>query len=398
MNANTKYALCILSQSPKYEVYTATNNKYILGAGGRKVTRQHTGDLYSVTTGGGIPIRGRDLSYQMTRAKFSPKDSGGNRNSGSTGGHNGSLVLRNAGVPPRLLETNPLRVTSGSTEVYVKSPCHGLSVGDQVTISGAVATGGITAGNLNLTNTSVVNVDMKGFVYNAGTSASSSTVGGGSAVIASRNIQYDVVSPYIETIIPPLSSTDVSGKLTAGRSLGDVSAETPAKYTQDTTYSKMVPFLNHSYESPRIIANSNQETVEGIGRSAYIKVDLKSGNDYVSPIVDLQRASLVLVSNCIDDGDSRSYNTINQTYATGGGPSSHITTPVTVAIPSVGFQLKVKHIVPEQANVTVYYRTATTNENIYEKGWTVIAPLDPLVKGQLIGVKQNILAAVQVVH
>lgn len=388
LNANTKYALCVLSQSPKYEVFTATNNKFVLdpSRGGVKVTRQHAGDLYSPATGGAnFPIRGRDLSYQMTRAKFSPKDGLGNRASGRTGGHNGSLILRNAGVPPRLLHNNPIKTTQNSTAVYVTSHCHGLSVGDQVTISGATATGGISAGNLNLTNTSVIDVDLKGFVYNAGAAATNSaagtTIGGGSAVQASRNIQYDIVSPYIETIIPPLSSTDVSGKLTAGRSLGDVSSETPAKYTQDTTYTKMVPFLNHSYNSPRIIANSNQESVSGIGRSAYIKVDLKSGNDYVSPIVDLQRASLVLVSNCIDDDDSRSYFGVDQTYATGGGPSAHITTPITVAVPSVGFQLKVKHIIPEQANVTVYYRTATTNENIYEKGWTAISPLDPLVKG-----------------
>ena len=385
LNANTKYALVILSQSSAYEVFTATNNAYLLGAGGRKVTRQHSGDMYSPSSmRGNTPIRGRDITYKMTRAKFSPKDGLGNRSSGQSGGHNGSLILRNADIPSRLLENNPLKLTASSTLVYVTSPGHGLSVGDQVTIQDAVDTGGITALNLNLTNTSVVSVDARGFTYNAGAAASASdTIGGGNLVKCSRNIQYEIVSPYIETIIPPVSSTDVSGKLTAGRSLGDTSSITPAKYTKDITYTRMVPFMNHSYESPRVLANRNQEVVSMAGdRSAYIKVDLKSGNDYVSPIVDLQRASLVLVSNLLDDKTDRSIYTTDETEPSGGGsPSKIITTPISVAIPSVGFQLKFKHITPSQADFKLYYRTSLTSENIYEKRWALLDPEDALVKG-----------------
>jgi len=382
LNPYTKYAICVQSQSTEYEVFTATFNQYIVGGGGRKVTKSHLGDMFFPQTGYAYkPAVGRDLTYQITRAKFSPKDANGNRNSGVAGGHNGSLILRNAEIPDRLLGQNPLSVTQGSSTVYVKHPCHGLNIGDYVTISGAVATGGINAVNLNLTNTLVTNADVHGFTYTAGSSATSTTLGGGSSIITSRNIQYDVIMPYIETAVPALTSVDFSAKLIKGKSFGNT--ESYSKYDEDQTFTRVNPFVNTSFDEPRLLANRYQETQSiSSHRSAYFKVDLKSANNYVSPIVDLQRSSLILVTNCIDDSDGRSLVGNSELSPYGGAsPSRHIVTPVSTAIPAVGFSAKVKYICPAYSDFSVYGRTSNAGENIADQPWFLIEPQQPLQKG-----------------
>jgi hypothetical protein len=106
------------------------------------------------------------------------------------------------------LPNNPLTTSSGSNQVTISgNPTFYLEVGDQIQISGATATGGITAPNLNgvRTITSVTGenagygsgqfgagqygADIVGITFTAGANATSSTTGGGNnAVIASSMV------------------------------------------------------------------------------------------------------------------------------------------------------------------------------------------------------------------
>ena len=79
-----------------------------------------------------------------------------------------------------LLPPNPFTVVNGSPTVTVSHPDHGLFTGMQVTISGAAAVGGITpSGAYTIT---VTGVDTYTFTH--GSNATSSTTGGGTAVLA----------------------------------------------------------------------------------------------------------------------------------------------------------------------------------------------------------------------
>lgn len=79
-----------------------------------------------------------------------------------------------------LLPNNPFTVVNASALVTVSHPDHGLFTGMQITVSGAVAVGGITpSGAYTIT---VLTADSYTFTH--GSNATSGATGGGSAVLA----------------------------------------------------------------------------------------------------------------------------------------------------------------------------------------------------------------------
>ncbi len=77
--------------------------------------------------------------------------------------------------------TNPIATTSGQATVVVTYNNHGANDGDFVTISGATAVGGISAGSLNK-EFQINYIDTNSFRITTDTTASSTTTGGGAAV------------------------------------------------------------------------------------------------------------------------------------------------------------------------------------------------------------------------
>lgn len=86
----------------------------------------------------------------------------------------------------RLSVLNPLRTSEGSAEVEVTQLAHGFGGGEAIVISGAAATGGINAGNLNGSFTVSSIIDENTYTYTAGGSASSSEDGGGIVYVSSH--------------------------------------------------------------------------------------------------------------------------------------------------------------------------------------------------------------------
>jgi len=89
-------------------------------------------------------------------------------------------------------------------------------------------------------------------------------------------------------------------------------------------------------------------------------------------VVDLQRASLVLVGYCQDDPDVTPHiNAVDESQPSGGTTGSkHITAPVFLEQDAVGIEAKSLVNIPDAAGIEMWYRTATSDENIYEKYWT----------------------------
>jgi len=108
------------------------------------------------------------------------------------GSHNG-LQLAQGGslydiaptlaLPAVALGANPIFTAGvGSPTVFIEQFGHPYQVGDQIIISGAVDTGGITAANLNGTRT-VATISTNSWSFTAGANATSSVQAGGSAVV-----------------------------------------------------------------------------------------------------------------------------------------------------------------------------------------------------------------------
>lgn len=122
-----------------------------------------------------------------------------------------AVLLRDLARKTITLDTDPIATTSGSGVITVtdndnlsSTPGHGVGVGDEVTISGAATTNGITADEINTTHTVVSVVSSTKFTVDTGGSASGTGTGGGSAVV----VNYVAGEYYAPTVASQVVVTD----------------------------------------------------------------------------------------------------------------------------------------------------------------------------------------------
>lgn len=368
LSAFTEYAIVVLAESTDYNLYIAETEEFILGSTSKRVTKQPTmGSLFKSQNGSTwTPDQTADMTFRIRRAQF---------NSTS-----GTAILENVDIPTVLLDPNPILVDSGSSTLLITHVGHGFSVGDEVTLSGATAFGGISAGSINGTR-SITAVDWTGYTVLADSASTSADIGGGTDIQATQNILFDVFVPSIETIVPTSTNLGFAGKFTTGTSFAGT--ETP--YQKATTFSDIRLFDNNFLPAPRMIANASNEATElGAGvRSATIQVSLGTNSLKVSPLIDMQRAALFLINNRIDNQDSVAtsgfnvpLNFVSETDPVAGSSASkHITTPVTLNETAVGLKVLIGAHRPSVASFDVYYRTAEEAELIEGQNW-VLATLE----------------------
>lgn len=378
----TEYAIVITSSSTEYEIYSAKTLDSVLGSPSVTITTQPApGKLFLPQNGvSWSETKDQDIMMKIERAKF---DVGG-----------GTLLLKNAPLPAALLEENPLVVTSGQQIVRVKHSCHGLAVGDALQLNGITGTvGGLDASVFNGVNFTTIAVDGTGYTFDCGQSASVTEETGGDAVIARRNLVFDAANPTIESVVPNFTSTDFSAKFVTGIHVAGNANDRFKPNNQAGTigaakFEKITLDQNIEFDFPRAIYDDAvNDTINGSelgsatagsNQSVYVKCDLKTSNDYVSPILDLQRASMTCVGECVDNG-SNAITPIAETEPSGGNQGSHhITTPVTLEVPSVGMDIRAGCFIPQDGQVDVYIRTGDADTNLALQNWVPVTPNSPI--------------------
>jgi hypothetical protein len=366
------YAVVLLADSVEYNVYVAETEQFILGSSERRITRQPAmGSLFKSQNGTTwTASQKQDLTFELFRAEF---DTAG-----------GEVILENADVPAFALQANPFTFVNSDATVTVYHPNHGFDVNDTVTIAGVSGTvAGITAANLN-GNRTVTAVDQTGYTFEAGSSATSSEIAGGTSITATRNQVFDIAVPFMQTLEPNGTLINYAGKFTTSKSLAGVET----RFAKDSSYFSFANRENLTFNAPRMIANPTDETSElGAGeRSASIRLTLSSNSDKISPVIDLQRASLFLINNLIDKQASSTttgfnvpLNYVAETEPTGGSHiAKHITKPVTLAEDAVGMKIILSANRPSEADFQVYYRTSTDGAILGDASWTLIAAEDSI--------------------
>lgn len=360
----TEYAIVVLAETTDYNLYVAEIGEFLLGSTERRVTLQPTmGSLFkSQNSTTWEPDQTKDMTFRIWRANFTVSS--------------GTAVLENASVPVRLLDVDPITADSGSSTITILHPNHGFSVGDTVTIDidSAATIGGISGTSI-LGDRLITAVDWTGYQLSADSAATSNAIGGGEAVTATQNWQFDLFVPAIEVLVPNSTTAAFAAKLTTGTSLAGI--ETP--YQKDVAYSDVFAFTNNVLNSPRMIANDANEVSElGVGvRSATIAVNMSTTSSRVSPTIDLQRASLFLVNNVVDNQDSAATSGFNVPLAfvpetdanEGSAIAKHITKPISLEEDAVGLKVIFGANRPSVAGIKVYYRTSS-GDNITDLPWT----------------------------
>ena len=356
LDSFTEYVIAVQSDSKDYKVWAGKTGDLIVGSTQERVSKRTIiGALYlPQNTYKWEPVYDMDLKFRINRCKF------------TTGNH--TAILNNATLPERLLPGNPIDVTSGSVAVKVNMKNHGLNVGDSVTLKNMGTIGGIAFGASQTVTITAVSGDC--YFFNAGSAGTSTASGGGFNITSTVNYQYDLIVPYIENLIPQNTSVVAQMKQTTGKSLAG--AETP--YTKDTSYSDVTLKDNNFLSAPRIVTHAGKAT-----KSAQMKITMSSSNNYVSPIVDLQRSSLILVGNRIDNqassvaaGFNVSYPYVEETDKTAGTHlSKHVTKPVTLLSDAVGLKVLLSANRPSVADFDLYYKAITEDQLLDNISWTL---------------------------
>jgi hypothetical protein len=123
---------------------------------------------------------------------------------------------------------------------------------------------------------------------------------GGNAIQASQNIPFELVTPAIQTLSVP--GTTMTGEIKTVTSQSIDGTELP--YV-DNGFESVTLNDNNWLDSPRLIASNvnaeNKLSALPGNKSAQLKLTLGSTDSRLSPIIDLQRSSLILTSNRVNN-------------------------------------------------------------------------------------------------
>jgi hypothetical protein len=224
-----------------------------------------------------------DLAFILHRAVFDTSLSG-------------QVDLVNVDSNPLQLPPNPFRIRDTSSKVRVLHPNHGFEVGMFVSFTGAVAP--VTAFNSTWTVTKVISPDE--YVFDCGSAQSVTGITGfkiatvgGTAVIASTNRRVDEYRLIIDEVKFP-------GGIEVQNTIQQSSA-----IASDGTFSQTLNSVEVANTSPKFIHSPvNELQVLGGAKSATVRLNLVSGTDFLSPVVDLSTPTMVAITNRIDNKDT----------------------------------------------------------------------------------------------
>ena len=372
LSGRTEYAIVCICDNTDYLLWTSFMGDWELGSTSRRITKQpFLGSFFkSQNSTTWEASQEQDMKFTLYRADFATNIQA-------------VAQLNTADLPLAQLGLNPILTnTSAPTSIRVFHKNHNLFVGDKVAITGATAVGGVTASQLNTTHT-ITHIDPTGYkITLAAGSATSAAQGGGSEIFATKNIQGNTLYPIVQTLDPPNTSIIPKASLYSGYS--NVALETP--YVAPAGgYTDIALNQKNYFETPIMVANAvKEDTATGAGglggvNTGSLRLSMSTTSSFVSPIIDLQRCSLVLTKNEIDRpaASATSGHNVIFDYAaettpfSGSALAKHITKPVTLTNTAVGLKVLLAGNRPTGSLFDVYYKTGTEDTILTDIDWTI---------------------------
>jgi len=126
---------------------------------------------------------------------------------------------------------------------------------------------------------------------------SSTKFGGGNNLQVSQNIPFEVIDPRITIITPTGTNISSRIKTTSGTSISGNESSFTDKGYENVSLNK----LNY-LDDPRIVASKiNEYNLLNNQKSFALELTLSTNNEDVSPLIDLNTANIILISNLVDD-------------------------------------------------------------------------------------------------
>ena len=291
LSQDTEYAIVITSQSDGYEVYVAEMGGFDLTNQSERITKQPYNGVFfsSQNASTWTPEQSKDLKFKLNRASFT--------------GSSAEITLVNDVLPARKLVGNPFSTTSGSKVITVNHKNHGMyDSASQVTIAGAETTNGITGSDIDGTYTiSNIEHDSYQFTASGSNNATATGAGGGSSVTATENRHIDVMHPVIQNIQVPGTSLRFFATIYSSQSIdGSEAAHQPSQEFE------ILPNKNFTFNAPKMIGSAIQESANMSNNKSFsLRCVLSTTNEALSPVIDMNRASVHTIQNIVSsDGGS----------------------------------------------------------------------------------------------
>lgn len=161
---------------------------------------------------------------------------------------------------------------------------------------------GIPLTEVNKTHTAIQDPTLDSYSIVTTSVASIGIRTGGYGVQATKNVPYELITPTIQIMNFKETSISPSLNTTSGTSIGNGSTiADQASFINNGVYDEIQLNEENYYENPRIIASQLNEDnkLEG-SKSLTMKVNMTTSTDNLSPVVDLDRVSVITTSNRIN--------------------------------------------------------------------------------------------------
>tara|TARA_B100000927_G_scaffold181473_2_gene146111 strand:- start:1320 stop:2567 length:1248 start_codon:yes stop_codon:yes gene_type:complete len=249
---------------------------------------------------------------------------------------------------------------------------------------------GLPLVDINKTHTSLECPWMDTYMLQMQGVANNGIRAGGNMVYASQNTQFETLTPTVSVMNLP--ETDITARIntTTATSVGDGGGEggsTPrdqASFVNDGSYVPITLNDQNFFPNPKMVCSEVNENAKLDGqKSLTMLIDLSTTKSTLSPVVDLDRCSLITTTNRINQwpGGSSPYGQQGQIDRTQDvsllplgdqNDCVYITRLARLIRESRSIRVDFQMSRPPEADVRLYYRAFSTGtgDDIDSIGWT----------------------------
>jgi len=342
LKAGAEYAMVVKSNDPAYKLFVARVGGIDVSGSGEKITKNvYTGVMFmSQNSSTWTPDQTRDFKFVLNRAQFVGT---------------GSLQFKPAfltGVESVTISS--LSLSSGFTQAGATMTFAAPAAG------GTTATGTVTVDILT-SSISKVTITNPGSGYASGESVAATFKQSGSTSGTTQptytvNLLNEAVTTFnLAQENVTVEGTSISNSLHLGSSL------TPIGVSPNENYDLKTSFALDLSTAP----------------NTYMFTQVNTSSDYVSPIIDLDRVSLLTVKNQINvlsDSD-----TTETSADKGSAVARYLTKTVNLNNPADQLNVYINANRPTAASkITLYAKLAYDGANAIPTGWVKVSPVNTI--------------------
>ena len=221
---------------------------------------------------------------------------------------------------------------------------------------------------------------------------SSTKRGGGLNVTATQNIQFETITPNIQSMTPP--GTNIGARV---RTISATSVDGTEQSFVDQGFQAVSVTGQTHFETPRMVASKNNESrqlseLPG-NKSLTLEVLMSSVSRNVSPVIDLDRVSTVLTTNRVNSPVSN-FSNDNRVNQTGQDPcaSTYVSKMVVLNNPATNITVEFAAYRRSESDIRVFFKTISegSTENSLDRNFELFPGHDNIDQfGKVINFSSN---------